>query len=379
MRRWLSALVICLAGTALAAPQNNELGRVRKDLASSKQAEAAIEAKLEENARNLEKLADRAADLAETLQRTESRVSDQEDNAGDIEAERRTKQQEFDQRRKEYADTLASLIALNRIPPAALFADQENIEPMLRTASLLENTNEMLAERAAKLKRDMRALKALKTRADKQQEMLRKEKTRLVLEQANLRKELASRQDIQKKLLVNHEMAEARVSELSRKSRTLQDLLQRLASQPQATKAKSARRTRDFAAAKGSMRAPVVGNIMHRFGEKKNENETWRGMVLRARPGGSVVAPYDGEVVFTGPFRDYGRMILIKHNNGFISLLAGLGIIDVSLNQTIRKGEPVGSMPNAGAPDLYVELRDRSKPIDPAGWFANVGRRLAKN
>ena len=164
--------------------------------------------------------------------------------------------------------------------------------------------------------------------------------------------------------------------ELSRQSTSLQDLLNRLAKE---AKKKSPTKGRDFTAAKGSMKSPVTGNVLHRFGDKKNDNETWRGMVLRARRNGTVVAPYDGDIAFTGPFRDYGRMVLIRHNNGYISLLAGLGSSDVSLNQPVRRGEPVGTMPNTPAPELYVELRDRSKPIDPADWFANVGKRLATN
>jgi septal ring factor EnvC (AmiA/AmiB activator) len=257
-----------------------------------------------------------------------------------------------------------------------MFADPDNLHAMLRTASVLENTNEALADRATDLKKQLKDLKALKTRVGKNREELGKERTQLTAEQQALKKELEARQTVQAKLTVDHEKAEARVAELSRQSRSLQELLSKLAREPAA---KKSRESRDFAGAKGNMRAPAIGDVVHSFGEKKNENETWRGMVLRARPSGTVVAPYDGEVVFTGPFRDYGRMVLLKHSNGFISLLAGLGTIQVGLNQAVSRGEPMGTMPNAASPELYMELRDRSKPIDPADWFANVGRRLAKS
>ena len=95
-------------------------------------------------------------------------------------------------------------------------------------------------------------------------------------------------------------------------------------------------------------------------------------MVLRARAGGSVVAPSAGEVVFTGPFRDYGRMVLIKHKDKHISLLAGMGSISVALNQQVARGEPLGTMGNTSPIELYVELRADSKPVDPAAWYATT-------
>ena len=56
-----------------------------------------------------------------------------------------------------------------------------------------------------------------------------------------------------------------------------------------------------------------------------------------------------------------------------ISLLAGLGNIAVTLNQSIGAGEPLGGMGANGSQNLYYELREGSKPIDPAQWFGNLG------
>ena len=348
---------------------------MQQNLAASKQQAEALAEQLEANKKALEKLSARAALLAQALQKTESRVDSEEGKAADIETERRTKQREFDQRRHEYARTITSLLALQRIPPTAMFANPETLEPTLQAARILQNTHKALGVRAAELKQDMRTLASLKTRAGNQQTILEKEKARLADEQAALRRDIVERQKLHKQLTSDHEKTEARVAALSRQATSLQDLLNRLAKESR--KKPSALPSQSFAKAKGAMQRPVSGNVLHQFGDKKNENETWRGMVLRARPKGTVTTPYEGEVAFAGTFRDYGRMVLIRHGNGYISLLAGLGNIDVSLNQFLRRGEPVGTMPNTPTPELYVELREGSKPIDPADWFANVSKRLA--
>jgi septal ring factor EnvC (AmiA/AmiB activator) len=69
-------------------------------------------------------------------------------------------------------------------------------------------------------------------------------------------------------------------------------------------------------------------------------------------------------------------MVLVKHGNDRISLLAGLGSIAVTLNQSIGSGEPLGSM-GSGQEPLYYELREGGKPIDPSNWFANLGPTFA--
>jgi septal ring factor EnvC (AmiA/AmiB activator) len=84
------------------------------------------------------------------------------------------------------------------------------------------------------------------------------------------------------------------------------------------------------------------------------------------------VAPYDGQVVFAGPFRDYGQLLIIEHGEGYHMLLAGFERIDSAVSQTLLAGEPVGVMarPTEGNPRLYIELRHNGRPINPLPWLA---------
>ncbi|MBX9726111.1 MAG: peptidoglycan DD-metalloendopeptidase family protein, partial [Rickettsiales bacterium] len=225
---------------------------------------------------------------------------------------------------------------------------------------------------------DIAQLKKLQGDASLRDASTRAEKATLRNEQQALARELNSREKLQTKLSVDHERAQEQVAKLSRESASLQELLGKLeanekAQQKLSTATKASAKLRHFDGKKGSARAPVSGGILHRFGEPNASNGSYRGMVFQARAGAAVVAPYDGEIVFTGPFRDYGNMVLIKHSNGYISLIAGLGRVSAGLNQPTLRGEPIGTMPETGSAEAYVELRDTSaKPIDPADWFANV-------
>ena len=359
------------------APQQ-KLDSTLESLAKSKENEAAIRRRLAETERELEAMRERAATLAEQLQKTERRVDSEEDALAKVNAEYAEKRREFERRKHDYAVTVVTLLRMRNMPTTALFSSSEDTQTMLRTASVLEKTNEAVAAKAARLRTDMTQMKALQTSAKTRDERTKAEKAKLADEQKKLERELNARQKLQARLSADQLRESAKVTELSLESKSLQELIGKLdANQKEKAKDKSApkqnAKLRNFDGKKGSARAPVSGDVIHRFGDKQNDNGTYRGMVFKARAGATVVAPFDGEVVFTGPFRDYGNMVLIKHKNGFISLIAGLGKVNTSLNQAAIRGEPIGTMPQNGKTEAYVELRDSSaKPIDPANWFANV-------
>ncbi|MGE0725971.1 MAG: murein hydrolase activator EnvC [Alphaproteobacteria bacterium] len=129
---------------------------------------------------------------------------------------------------------------------------------------------------------------------------------------------------------------------------------------------------RPFAGAKGAYRLPSVGRMERRFGDDLGYGQHSRGITIEARRGAAVVAPYDGRILFVGPFRAYGEILIIEHSDGYHSLLAGMARTDGTVGQVVLAGEPVGAMAPDGEerPKLYVELRRNGNPINPQPWLA---------
>ncbi|MBZ0325779.1 MAG: peptidoglycan DD-metalloendopeptidase family protein, partial [Alphaproteobacteria bacterium] len=113
------------------------------------------------------------------------------------------------------------------------------------------------------------------------------------------------------------------------------------------------------------------GSVLRTFGERIQGGTTSAGIVIGTRPDAPVIAPYDGLVVFAGPFRGYGQLLIIEHGEGYHILLSGLFRIDANAGQRLLAGEPIGVMGKAedGGTSLYVELRHESRPIDPMPWL----------
>ncbi|ABC22034.1 Peptidase M23B [Rhodospirillum rubrum ATCC 11170] len=129
-----------------------------------------------------------------------------------------------------------------------------------------------------------------------------------------------------------------------------------------------------FERARGAMPFPARGPLVGRYGERTPLGDTLKGVRVVTRGGGQVVSPHEGTVVFAGPFRGYGNLLIIDHGGGYHTLLAGLGRIDGVVGQRLAAGEPVGIMPDVvgggdGSPTLYVELRRKGQPINPLPWL----------
>jgi septal ring factor EnvC (AmiA/AmiB activator) len=121
----------------------------------------------------------------------------------------------------------------------------------------------------------------------------------------------------------------------------------------------------------GGLIQPARGEIAAKFGQKTDAFGEGKGLVIATRSGAQVVTPFDGQIVFEGPFRSYGQILIIEHRGGYHTVLAGLSHVDVVVGQWLKAGEPVGAMIDTtqGHPQLYVELRRSGQPFDPAPWF----------
>ncbi len=146
-----------------------------------------------------------------------------------------------------------------------------------------------------------------------------------------------------------------------------------------------------FEKARGMLPLPVKGQPVFGFGDMLAVGTTRRirspNAALATAPGATVRAPADGRVVYAGPFRSFGHVLILDAGDSYHIVLSGMGRIDVSTQSFVVAGEPVGVMGavaarratviaqiaaplGLNAPVLYVEFRKGGRPVDPAPWWA---------
>jgi lipoprotein NlpD len=112
---------------------------------------------------------------------------------------------------------------------------------------------------------------------------------------------------------------------------------------------------------------PLTGKLIEKFDEKRN-----KGIDIGAREGDPVLAASDGSVVYSGSgLRGYGNLVIVKHNDEFISAYAHNRLILVKQGQTVKRGQRIAEAgkSDASTPKLHFEIRRGGKPVDPLQYL----------
>jgi septal ring factor EnvC (AmiA/AmiB activator) len=115
---------------------------------------------------------------------------------------------------------------------------------------------------------------------------------------------------------------------------------------------------------------PVSGRLVTGFGDASQSQPRSSGLSLATRPGAQAVAPAPGRVAFAGPYRGYGRIVIIEHGGGWTSLVTGLAQLDTRVGEQLVAGSPLG-VAGAGRPIVTIELRRDGEPVNPLQYISS--------
>ena len=120
-----------------------------------------------------------------------------------------------------------------------------------------------------------------------------------------------------------------------------------------------------WSTASAPWKLPVTGKLVTGFGEVSDAGVTSRGLTFAVAGEADVTAPAAGKVVYAGPFRGYGNVVIIDHRGGWTTLISGLGALSVKLNQPVGQGALIGAAQPGDDRRITVELRRKGRPVDP--------------
>lgn len=110
-------------------------------------------------------------------------------------------------------------------------------------------------------------------------------------------------------------------------------------------------------------RLPVTGKLVAGLGEAGRSGARAKGLVFATRAGAQIIAPRRGQIVFAGPFRGYGQIVIIDHGSGWTSLVTNMSRLTVRVGQSVGDGAPIGRA-EQGSPRVIIELRRAGQPVD---------------
>src|SRR6202163_2682287 len=394
--------------------REQQLEATRAQQKSAAELQAKLKADIAAIGQDRSKLNQQLIDIAAQVRGVETRIGDAEARLRPLDGREQQIRGSLDPRRSEIVEVLAALQRAGRRTPPALLVRPEDALQSLRTAMLLGSVVPELRIRAEKLTGDLTELVALRKTIATERDQLALDRDKLRDDQTRLAALIDERQRKQSSIEKDMETEGARAIALSRQVDTLQGLIAKMeldlksAAKAAATASlqgapatvngkpnlgalKDPARMSPaiaFASAKGLFAMPVNGIRIREFGGSDGAGGVEKGISLATRAGAQVTTPCDGWVVYAGPFRSYGQLLILNAGGGYHVLIAGMERISVNIGQFVLTGEPVATMgttsqvasilaANASQPVLYVEFRKDGTPIDPGPWWAaNEGEKV---
>jgi len=388
--------------------REQELAAIRAEQRRTLENEAKLKREIESIGDDRRKLAAQLVEAAGRVRSAEAEIAATMERLTPLDGREQGLRQSLDSRHGVIVEVLAALQRIGRQPTPVMVVRPEDALQSVRTALLLgavlpemRRETEVLLADLAELARLRKSIAEERERLDRDVKILAEESPRLTLL-------IEQRQRQQAEFEARLGAERQRAQQLARQAESLQELIASLErnSDSAAHSERLAYRSGDekkpldsrqglaalkdpgrlapavaFATAKKLLPLPVNGVRIREFGAPDGVGGTEKGLSIATRHGSQVTAPCDGWVVYAGPFRNYGQLLILNAGDGYHVLLAGMERISVDLGQFVVTGEPVAVMGSraqaaatvaagSGQPVLYVEFRKDGIPVDPGPWWA---------
>jgi septal ring factor EnvC (AmiA/AmiB activator) len=386
--------------------REQELEQARAAQKSAADAQAKLKADIAALGQDSSKLSQQLIEAAARVRTIETSIGDAEGRLRALDGREAQMRASLDSRRSDVVEVLAALQRAGRRSPPALLIRPEDALQSVRTAMLLGSLVPELRARAEKITGEIGELTTVRKAIGTERDRLAADRDKLRDDQTRLAALVEERQRKQAEIEKDLDAEGARAINLSKQVDGLQDLISKMelnlksAAKAAATASlqgvpatnvkfdPAALRNPNrkspaiaFASAKGLFAFPVNGTKMREFGGSDGVGGVEKGISLASRPGAQVTTPCDGWVVYAGPFRSYGQLLILNAGGGYHVLIAGMERISVNIGQFVLTGEPVAVMgttsqvasilsTNASQPVLYVEFRKDGTPVDSGPWWA---------
>lgn len=339
------------------------LAQARDEGARARERAAALDRQARTATLTSERAIVAAAALGARVQQAEAALAAADAELALVRAQRRVLDRRLARQRAPVAQLLAGLQTQVRRPPLLTLLQPGSIEDTVHLRAAIAAVVPQITSRTASLRNELERSRKFEREAAgiaARRAMLRAE---LLARRTELAAVSAAERLKARRAAGAADREAERALELGEQARDLAALLRRLgpgraAADPADGFVAPGRSGAAHNGGPSPYRLPVAGP------QVASAETLGRTLTLLARPGALVVAPAAGRVVFAGPFRGYGTIVVVEHADGWASLVTGLARTQVTVGQTLVAGSPLGQAPS-GSPRIGVELRRHGERVNP--------------
>ncbi len=361
-------------------PSSHPVKEVEQQLKNKKAGKKKLQSELKSIENELSEKKKKLISVAKDINRNEKTLVRLEKSIATKQEEQDQIEQRLQEDKKSISDLILALERMRRVPPEAIISRPDSPLKTAQSTILLHSILPRVHKRAEKLKTDLEKLNDLLESLEKDKKQALTISKDLKKNQKNLSTLLSNRETIYARTEKNIVKQQAELKQISLQARNLKDLVRKIEEKQnlENKRRKKEQEARNQATIpsrtpiprSGKAQLPASGTIFVGYGKTDDIGAVSQGIKIKTRPKALIVAPMGGVVDYAGKFKGYGQIIILKHQKGYHSLIAGLGKIDTVVGRAVAAGEPIGIMPASGGDStmqtLYYELRYNGQPVNPS-------------
>lgn len=357
--------------------------------------------KLKEELKNVNK---KMIAAAKKIQNGEDEILKKQEELAVLQKHLNESEEKFNSENDMLIETLAALQNLALRPSEAVLVQPLSPVEVMRSSILLRGSVHSLESRASSIRQSIEDISNQKAQIALRLQDLEKDNKKLAMQQEDMKKLSQQKSTMYSQISSQSKEAKKKADMLASQAHNLRDLLEKLEKQKEIARRQMAEKARlareqaaaklheeshgleaineyenssqtleqpaaGFSKAKGRLSRPARGPLVTAFHSELSKGVYSNGIDIKTAAKAQVIAPYDGTVIYAGPFKNFANLVIIDHGEGYTSLLSGLGETDTEVGQTLLAGEPVGTMPADAGSKLHIEIRKNNHPVNPNEWI----------
>ena len=400
--------VLCYQ-TALSAPKNVSASDVAKIEAEAKkvsQEHKKIEQKANQVKQELAGVQKKMLETAKKIQASEDEVARRRTELDELQKHLSESEDKFKAENSMLIETLAALENLALRPSEAVLVQPLSPVEVMRSSILLRGSAHALESRASAIRASIEDISRQKEQIATRLSELEEQSKSLEAQRDDMEKLSKQKSEMYNSLSTKSAEAKRKATQLANQASGLRDLLDKLekqrkleaeqqAEKERLAKSKETEKLRQannhslsgtgfdfdkyadveykpmlkFSQAKGKLSRPAKGSVVTNFRQELSKGVRSNGIDIKTASKAQIIAPYDGKVIFAGPFKNFDTLVIIDNGEGYTTLLSGMKETYTQVGQLLLVGEPVGIMPSGDQSKLHVEIRKNNQPLNPNEWL----------
>lgn len=373
---------VVLSGTATSMAQEQQALRdARQQATEARIRSERLEAQASLAGAQADRARAQAAALAARIQETEADIRAGQARIAIITQLQSAQAARLAVKQQPMARLTAALQTMARRPSVLALLQPGTISETVHVRAVLATVQPVIDARTAGLRADLARSRELRGMAEQAARAMQDSRTKLTVQQGQLRRLEAEKRLAARGLSSNATMESDRAMAMGEKARDIVDLMARLEqagdvrerlatlpgpevrpAQPGSAADPAADNLID-GSRPPAYRLPVTGAVVTGMGEISDSGVRARGLTIAVQPVAQIIAPASGHVAFAGYYRGFGQILILDHGQGWTTLLTNIGRLSVSTGQALEQGDPVGTTaPNSA--NITIELRRRGRPVD---------------